>query len=116
MAVSNNRITSKELQNSLKNPNDAKSVKIAYSVSSFLGDPNYINESKIVYEHFKNKGYDAIPDLHDRLSGTSNTATIIINPDKVELTSKTLITRDVLMAGKQYAKSLGKLKVNDLIK
>lgn len=116
MVVSDRGISSKELCDSLSNPNNERSVKIAYSVSSFLGDPKYTSESKILYEHFRNKGYDAIPDLHDRLSGTSKTAMIIINPNKVEITSKTTITKDVLKAGKQHVKSIEKLKINDLIK
>lgn len=116
MTVNDSGVSSKELYNSLSNPNNDKSVKIAYSVSSFLGDPKYASESKILYEHFREKGYDAIPDLHDRLSGTSKTAMIIINPNKVEMTSKTMITKDVLKAGKQHVKSIEKLKINDLIK
>lgn len=116
MVVSDRGISSKELCDSLSNPNNERSVKIAYSVSSFLGDPKYTSESKILYEHFRNKGYDAIPDLHDRLSGTSKTAMIIINPNKVEITSKTTITKDVLKARKQHVKSIEKLKINDLIK
>ena len=71
---------------------------------------------QVVYDHFRQKGYDVIPDLHDRLSGTSNTAMIVINPDKVEITSYTTITKDVYRAGRDYAKSLGKLPISDLIK
>ena len=79
---------------------------MAYAVSSFLGDENYASESKVVYEHFRNKGYDAIPDVHDRLSGTSNTAIIVINPDKLELTSSTVITKDIMKEAKNYIKRL----------
>lgn len=84
-------------------------------MSSFLADPNYANEVKIVYEHFRSKGYDAIPDLHDTLSGTSKTATIVINPDKLQITSTTIITKDVMKSAKDYVKKAGKLKVSELI-
>lgn len=112
----NRDITKESIQMALKNSSGKEGQKLAYGVSSFLGDPNYVNESKIVYEHFRSKGYDAIPDLHDILSGTSETAMIIINPNKITMTSSTLITKDVMKDAKHYVKSLGKLKVSDLIK
>ena len=109
-------ISEKDLEKALKNPSGKEGQKLAYGVSSFLGDPNYSSESKAVYEHFRSKGYDAIPDMHDRLSGTSETAMIVINPDKVTVTSTTAITKDVMKDAKNYVKSLEKLKVSDLIK
>lgn len=108
-------ITESDLKNTLSNPSSKSGQKMAYAVSTMLGDGNYAKESKIVYEHFKKQGYDVIPDLHDRLSGTSETAMIIINPEKVKMTSKTYITKDIMKAGKQYVKSLERLKVSDLI-
>lgn len=105
-----------DLEKALKNPSGKEGQKLAYGVSSFLGDGNYKNESKEVYEHFRSKGYDAIPDLHDRLSGTSNTAIIVINPEKVTMTSSTIITKDIMKDAKKYVKTLEKLKASDLIK
>lgn len=109
-------ITEDELRRSIENPRLKSSVKLAYSVSSFLGDPNFSHESKTVYEHFRKCGYDAIPDLHDTLSGTSTTATIVINPQKLTVTSTTYITKEVMMDAKAYVKSMEKLKVSELIK
>lgn len=109
-------ISKEQLKRASQSPEGKEAQKISYGVSSFLGDSNYANESKLVYEHFRNKGYDAIPDVHDRLSGTSNTAMIIINPNKVEITSTTAISKDVMKSAKAYVKTLEKLKVSDLIK
>ncbi len=111
-----NKISKSDLQKALLDPSGKSGQKMAYSVSSFLGDENYANESKVVYEHFRNKGYDAIPDVHDRLSGTSNTALIVINPDKLEVTSSTVITKDIMKEAKNYIKTLEKLEVSELIK
>lgn len=108
-------VSTKDLENALKNPSGKDGQKLAYAVSSFLGDGNYASESTLVYQHFRNNGYDAIPDLHDTLSGTSKTAMIVINPNKVKITSTTMITKEVMKAGKKYVKSLDKLKVSDLI-
>lgn len=108
-------ISKKELEKAIKNSSGKDGQKLAYGVSSFLADPNYTKEAKMVYEHFRNKGYDAIPDLHDTLSGTSKTATIIINPDKLQITSTTMITKDVMKSAKNYVKEIGKLKVSELI-
>lgn len=110
------KVTESDLDLALRNPSGKEGQKLAYGVSSFLGDGNYAAESKAVYEHFRKSGYDAIPDVHDRLSGTSNTAMIVINPNKVAISSTTTITKDVMKAGKQYVKTLEKLKVSDLIK
>ena len=108
-------VTEKHIQAALVNPSGKDGQKLAYGVSSFLGDPNYAEESKAIYKHFRDKGYDALPDLHDRLSGTSTTAMIVINPSKVEVTDVTTITKDVYKEGKAYVKTLEKLKVSDLI-
>ena len=97
-------------KNSLKD-----SAKLSYVVSSLLADPQYVSESKIVYDHFRKLGYDAIPDSHDIMSGTSETAMIIINPSKVNMTSSTAITKDVMKEAKSYVKTLDKLKVSELI-
>lgn len=113
---SGGNVSEKDIQKALKNPTDRESQKLAYAVVSFFGDPNYINETSTIYKHFRDKGYDAIPDLHDTLSGTSKTATIIINPNKLKITSTTTITKDVMRAGKKHVKTLEKLKVSDLIK
>ena len=109
------KLSPSDLQKALLDPSGKSGQKLAYAVSSFLGDGNYASESKTVYEHFRNKGYDAIPDVHDRLSGTSNTALIVINPDKLEVTSSTVITKDVMKEAKSYVKTLEKLKVSELI-
>lgn len=108
-------ISSADLEAALKDPTGKQGQRLSYGVSSFLGDPNFVKESKNVYEHFRNKGYDAIPDVHDILSGTSETAMIVINPNKVEVTSVTTITKDIMKESKQYVKTLEKLKVSELI-
>lgn len=111
----NKNISNRDLEAALKNPSGKEGQKLAWGVSSMLADPNYVSEAKAVYAHFRGKGYDALPDLGDRLSGTSKTATIVINPDKIEVTSTTMITKDVMKAGKAHVKSLEKLKVSDLV-
>lgn len=110
------RITKKDLDAAIKNPSGKEAQKLSYAVNSFLGDPNYVEVSSSLYEHFRSKGYDAIPDIHDRFSGTSGSATIVINPDKVEISSITSITKDVMKEGKLYLKNFEKLPVNDILK
>ena len=109
-------ISKEDLEKALELPKGKEAQKISYGVSSFLGDPNYADDSKLIYEHFRNKGYDVIPDMHDRLSGTSTTAMIVINPDKVEMESSTVISKDVMKLAKEYVKTLDKLKISDIIR
>lgn len=108
-------ITDKDIDRALSNPKSKEAVKLAYSVNSMLGDPNYASESKKIYDIFREYGYDAIPDIHDRLSGTSETALIVINPNKLKVTSSQEITKDVRKAAKEYVKQLEKLKVSELV-
>lgn len=111
----NTKLTKEAIQRALNNPTGKECQKISYALSSVLGDESYAEESKRIYKTFRDSGYDAIPDIHDRLSGTSTSAMIIINPEKVEMTSTMYITKDVMKSGKDYVKSIEKLKVSDLI-
>ena len=109
-------ITMADVERAVKNPNDKDSKRLAYAVSSMFGDPDYKKETMKMYDGYKKEGYDAIPDIHDRYDGTSETATIIINTNKVKVDSTTKITKDIYKSGKQYVKKLGNLKVNDIMK
>lgn len=108
-------ITRNDVQKALNEPNSKLAKRIAISVSAFLGDPNYANEAKMVYEHFRKAGYDVLPDLHDTYKGVSETGMIIINPQKVKVTSTTRITKDVMRSGKAFLKTLEKLKISDVL-
>nr|DAH11312.1 MAG TPA: hypothetical protein [Caudoviricetes sp.] len=110
------KISSDFLKRAATNSEGKEGQQLAYAVSSFLGDPNYTKESKIVYEYFRKAGYDALPDIHDRLSGTSNSAMIIINTDKVKIANSTPITEEVLREAKKQVKRMEKLKVSELLK
>lgn len=109
------KVSLADIDNALKNPLGKEGQKLAYGLSSFLGNANYSEEAKAIYKYFRDQGYDALPDIYDRLSGTSNTAMIVINPDKIEISSTTEISKDVMSAGKKYVKTLEKLKVSDLL-
>lgn len=109
-------ITREDVINALNYPNKKESRVLAYSVNSFFGDSNYKDETMAIYKHFRDQGYDAIPDIHDSLTGTSKTAMIIINPEKVSISSTTAITKDVMRDAKKYVKSMGKLPIDDILK
>lgn len=109
-------MTTNEYKNMIDNPSSKNAQNLSYAINSMLADPNYTKEAKIIYDHFRNKGYDAIPDIHDIYSGTSETAMIIINPDAVKMTSKVEITKDVMKDAKAYVKKQGKLKTSDILK
>lgn len=108
-------ISNDDLKNMIKNPSSKESQSLAYGVNSIFGDPNYKKETMQFYDEYRKAGYDAIPDLHDIYNGTSETATIIINPKKVKVESYTYITKDIYKSGKSFVKSIGKLKPSDLI-
>lgn len=111
----NDKITNDYVQKAIKNPSGKEAQRLSYVVSSMLGDPNYAESSKSIYQHFRNLGYDAIPDVHDRMAATSKTAMIVINPDKIKVDSVTRLTKDDMKSAKKYVKSLEKLKISDLL-
>lgn len=104
-----------DVENAVKNPQARASKRLAYGVSGFLANGEYAKEASKVHDYFRKEGYDGVIDLYDKYSGTSETAMIVINPDKLKMESKTLITKDVLKAGKQYVKEAGKLKMSDVV-
>ena len=112
--VENAEVTPDDVNRAIKNPKALESRRLAYGVSQCLANGEFTQEAKRTYDYFRKEGYDAIPDMADRNTGTSETAMIVINPNKVEMKSKTLITKDVMKAGKRYVKEAGKLKVSEL--
>mgnify|MGYP003296426970 CR=1 FL=1 len=108
-------IDAKFLNDIQKNPDSKDAKRAAYVVSAVLGDPNYKQEAAALYKHFRDNGYDAIPDLNDLYSGTSETATIVINPGKLKVTSTVAITKDLMKEGKKYLKTLGDLPCSKVL-
>src|SRR5699024_4471753 len=108
-------ITDKDIDRALSDRKSKEAVKLAYAVTSMLGDPSHASAPEQFYDVFREYGYDAIPDIHDRLSGTSETALIVINPNKLKVTSSQEITKDVRKAAKEYVKQLEKLKASELV-
>lgn len=108
-------VDSSYIEMAIKKPSEKEGQKLAWGVCSMLADSNYENEAKQIYKHFRELGYDTMPDLADQLSGTSRTAMIVINPEKIQVTSTAVITKDVMQDAKRYVKSLEKLKCSELI-
>lgn len=111
-----NKINSRNIDEMIKNPNSKSSKQLGYFVSSFLGNPDYKREAASLYDHFKSKGYDAIPDLYDRYAGTSKTATIVINPGKLRVDDNLEITSEIYNKTKRYVNKMGKLPVSKALR
>lgn len=109
-------LTVQDVQKALSDPSGKTGQKLSYSLNSMLGDSNYSDEAKIVYDHMRKAGFDAIPDVHDTLTGTATTSTIVINPDKIKFTEGSPITSETMKEAKDFVKTLEKLKVSELIK
>lgn len=108
-------ISKEDLEYIVNNPGSKEARKLAFAVNSFFGDPNYIVETKKLYSVFRKKGFDALPDLHDTMSGTSETAFVVINPSKVYLESTTHITKETFKEAKRFVRTLEKLKVDEVL-
>lgn len=110
------KLTQKECARLAQNPTSKKAKQIGYAVSSMFGDPAYSSETKKFYNDFRKNGFDILPDLHDTMSGTSESACICINPNKVEVTDRTYITKDIMRQGKEVVRQSLKLPVNSAIR
>ena len=109
-------ITEEDLKTAYKDPKSDKATRLSYAVSQMLGNGSYSQISKKYYRQLLNEGFDAIPDYADVLTGTSKTAMIIINTDKIEFESSAAITKDMLKASKKLVKSFGKLPMSEIIR
>lgn len=108
-------VSKSDVEYAVKNPKSREAQRLAYGFGGYLGDANNSKDASKVHDHFRKEGYDGVPDLFDKYSGTSTTAMIVVNPSKIKMESKTLITKDVMKAGKKYVKEIGKLPVSDLL-
>lgn len=105
----------KDLEKALQNPESNKSKQLAYLVISMYGNSAAKDQVKNIYDHFRDLGYDAIPDLYDQWTGAGSTAMIILNKDKIKMTSKTYITKDMMKAGKKYVKKIGFTRMDEIL-
>ena len=108
-------ISKRDVEKALSNPSSKEATKLAFGVTATLANQDYASDSKNIYSNFRSKGYDAIPDTYDTLSGTSTSAMIVINPEALSVTSTTVISKDVMKSAKTYLKSVERLKVSELI-
>ena len=102
----NTKITQKDAEYAANNPNSLAAKRMGQAVSFWMGDSRYAKEAAVIYKHFKDKGYDAIPDITDRDGGGFDTSMIIMNTDKIKMTSSTKITRDIMKDAKSFVKTL----------
>lgn len=110
----NAKVTPAMLKDAAERPGSYASKRVAQAVSFWMGDGRYAKEAAIIYKHFKDKGYDAIPDITDRDGGGFDTSMIIMNTDKISMTSSTKITRDIMKDAKTFVKTLAEKPWDDI--
>ena len=108
------KVTKADAEYAVNNPNSFAAKRMGQAVSFWMGDSRYAAEASILYKHFKDKGYDAIPDITDRDGGGFDTSMIILNNDKITMTSSTKITRDIMKDAKSFVKTLAEKPYEDI--
>lgn len=108
-------ITKNDLDKAIKNPSSKEAQQISYGLFTVFGDGQYSDVSKKFYDYARSKNYTALPDIHDRYSGTGESAMIVLDPSSVKLESVQQINDAYMKAAKAHVKRIGKLKVNDII-
>lgn len=107
---------SKEMPKDQIDKLDSKDSKnLAISVMAMFGDGKYSNEAKVFYDEFRKNGFDMIPDLYDRNTGTSKTASIILSPDKIKSIGQYTLTKDDIKRAKEYLKTVEKLSESEYV-
>ena len=109
-------IQDSDLELALKDPTSKQAKKLAYSAMASFGNSDAAPYIAKIYDRFREKGYDAIPDVYDIMNGISESAMIVLDTSKIELTDSREITKDVYKEGKRFAKECGHLKVDDVLK
>ncbi len=94
------------LKKALANPQLKEAREFIGVVFTGFSYQPYVDEVNAVYEHFRNCGFDAIPDLADTILNDLKTATIILNPNKVELLEVSKINEPI----KQEAEHLNNIR------
>lgn len=108
------KVTQDDAKYAAANPDSYAAKRMAQAVSFWMGDARYAKEAAIIYKHFKDKGYDAIPDITDRDGGGFDTSMIIMNTDKIKMTSSTKISRDIMKEAKSFVKTLSEKPWDDI--
>lgn len=114
-------ITDEAFERCLKNPMSKEAKKMAYAFAATFGNSEVSNSVSKIYDAFRKKGYDAIPDIYDNWNGVSPTAMIILNPNKIKMTQSHEITHDIMKDGQKYIKKYLKdykdeFKISDIIR
>lgn len=97
------------------NQKSIQSQRTAYALCTFLAAPFFKKEAVNIYDQFRKSGYDAIPDMTDRMTGVSETAMIILNPEKVDVTSSIKINKEIMKDGEEYIKQFPTLKRSEIL-
>lgn len=99
------KITDETFEKASRNPESYTAKSLLFSFSRMFGDGRYGEQVKIFYDALRDSGYDAIPDLNDNWRGIADTATIVINPEKLKIESTTKLTREIVKEAKDWVKS-----------
>ena len=97
------------------NQKSIQSQRTAYALCTFLAAPFFKKEAVNIYDQFRKSGYDAIPDMTDRMTGVSETAMLILNPEKVDVTSSIKINKEIMKDGEEYIKQFSTLKRSEIL-
>lgn len=115
MSYSSEGIQDSDLESALSDPTSKQAKKLAYCIMASFGNSVAAPDVAKIYDVFRAKGYDAIPDVYDIMNGISESAMIVLNMDKIEMTDSREITKDIYKEGKRFAKEYGYLKVDEIV-
>ena len=95
MSYSSEGIQDSDLESALSDPTSKQAKKLAYCVMASFGNSVAAPDVAKIYDVFRAKGYDAIPDVYDIMTGISESAMIVLNMNKIEMTDSREITKDI---------------------
>ena len=111
------KMTAENIDRMIADPKATDSKQMAFVFNAmFVMNEEHGDDIKKAFNYYQKNGYDAIPDIHDTWAGTSETAMIVLNPNKVKVIETTLLTKEIFDAGKAYVKTLGRIPEDEAFK
>lgn len=90
--------------------------EISLGLAFGFGNSQFSDVTKVVYQHYRDNGYDAIPDIYD-MNNTAgwgvDTPAIILNKDCVRQTRREYLTKDAMREGARIYQQLRKERANN---
>lgn len=97
-------------------PKSELGKQISTGLAFGFGNDAFSDVTRVVYQYYRDNGYDAIPDIYDLTSTVGwgvDSPAIILNQDCVRQTTREYLTKDAMHEGARIYRQLSKERVHN---